>query len=248
VASPGPPLLDEVLDAHGGVERWREAARISARVRSGGFLVRTRMPGNRFADYELTVDVAGRRAVMDPFPSDGERGVFDRGEARIEGEDGEVVESRTDPRAAFTGASGLRRNLRWDALDATYFAGYAMWNYLTTPFLLTLDGVEVREREPWSEGDGTWRRLAATFPANLDTHSANQTFYFDSRGLLRRHDYVARVVGGWARGAHYCADHTESGGLAFPTRRWVRPIGPRNRSLPFPTMVWLRISEIEVET
>ena len=65
--------------------------------------------------------------------------------------------------------------------------------------------------------------------------------------MLRRLDYVAEVIGGWAHGAHQCADHAEAGGLTFPTRRWVRPIGPGNRAMPFPTMVSLRLSEIEVE-
>ena len=123
-----------------------------------------------------------------------------------------------------------------------------MWNYITTPYLLTREGMEVREGEPWEQDGETWRRLEATFPAGLDTHSTRQTFYFDSRGLLRRHDYVAEVVGGWAHAAHHCADHTESGGLVFPTRRWVRPIGPGNRSLPFPTLVRLDLREISVET
>jgi hypothetical protein len=240
-------LLDEVLEAHGGVERWRAAQQIRARVRSGGFLVRTRMPGTRFADYELTVGVEPRRAVLDPFPEPGRRAVFDAGAARIETAGGEVVESRDNPRPEFFGRSGLRRNLRWDALDATYFAGYAMWNYMTTPYLLTREGVEAIEGEPWIQNGKTWRRLEASFPPAIDTHSPRQSFYFDEQGLLRRHDYVAQVVGGWAHGAHYCADHVESGGLTFPTRRWVRPIGPGNRSLLVPTMVWLRISEIEVQ-
>ena len=63
--------------------------------------------------------------------------------------------------------------------------------------------------------------------------------------MLRRHDYVPRW---WAAGPtpRTCADHVESGGLMFPTRRWVRPVGPRNRELGFPTMVSLRLSEIEV--
>ena len=243
----GSALLDQVLNAHGGIERWREAGTIRARVRSGGLLIRTRVPGNRFADFELTVDIAGRRAVLDPFPRDDQKGVFDRGEARIESDGGEVIASRANPRAAFSGIAGVRRSLRWDALDATYFAGYAMWNYLTTPYLLTLGGVGVREGEPWIRDGETWRRLEVKFPDDLDTHSPYQTFYFDSGGLLRRHDYVARVVGRWAHGAHYCADHTESGGLTFPTRRWVRPIGPGNRSLPFPTMVWIELSGIEVQ-
>ena len=83
--------------------------------------------------------------------------------------------------------------------------------------------------------------------AGIDTHSERQTFYYDAELRLRRHDYVAEVVGGWAHAAHMCADHVEAGGLLFPTRRWVRPIGPRNRRCPFPTLVSLQLSEIEVQ-
>ena len=87
----------------------------------------------------------------------------------------------------------------------------------------------MREVEPWREDAGgeTWRRLEAHFPASLDTHSPRQIFYYDADLRLRRHDYTAEVVGGWARAAHMCADHVEAGGLVFPTRRWVRPIGPQ---------------------
>ena len=46
-----------MLEAHGGLERWRAARHDSGRVRSGGLLIRTRVPGNRFADYRLTVEV-----------------------------------------------------------------------------------------------------------------------------------------------------------------------------------------------
>jgi hypothetical protein len=240
-------LLDEVLKAHGGLERWRAARTISGRVRSGGLLIRTRVPGNRFADYRATVDVHRPCTVMDPFPENGQRGVFEGGAARIETDAGDVVASRDDPRPAFFGRAGLRRNLRWDALDSAYFAGYALWNYLTTPLLLCRDGVEVSEGDAWEEEGERWRRLEAAFPAGLDTHSDRQSFYFDAQGRLRRHDYVAEVVGGWARAAHYCAEHVRAGGLVFPTRRWVRPIRPGNRSLPFPTLVWLELSELHVD-
>lgn len=241
-------LLDEVLEAHGGLERWRGARRIHARVRSGGLLVRTRMPGLRFADYRLTVTLDEPRAVMDPFPRQRERGVFDGGAVRIETSDGEVVSTRADPRPEFFGRSGLRRNVRWDPLDGSYFAGYAMWNYLATPLLLTRHGVELSEGGTWREGDETWRRLDAVFDGSFDTHSPRQTFYFDTHGLLRRHDYVAEVVGGWARAAHLCADHAQAGGLVFPTRRWVRPRGPGGRPMPAPTLVSLEISDLRVES
>jgi hypothetical protein len=241
-------LLAEVLEAHGGLERWRSARAIDARIHSGGLLSATRMPGNRLSSYRLRVGVAEPYAACEPFPRDGQRAVFDRGGVRIETDAGGVAASRGDPRPAFFGLAGLRRNLRWDALDATYFAGYAMWNYLATPLLLTRDGVRVAEGDRWREGGQEWRRLEVDFPPDLDTHSAHQTFYVDSSGLIRRHDYTAEVVGRWAKAAHLLADHREFDGLTFPTRRRVRPRGPGNRALSGPTLVWIDLDEIRVET
>lgn len=178
-----------------------------------------------------------------------DRASFDAGTVRRIGANGATVEERADPRSLFFGRSGLRRNLRWDALDTAYFAGYAMWNYLATPLLLTREGVEVREGEPWSAPGGErWRRLDATFPEPLHTHSRQQTFWFGPDGLLRRHDYTAEVVGGWAKAGHLVSDHREFDGLVFPTRRRVKPRGPANRTLPGPTLVWLDLDEIEVES
>jgi hypothetical protein len=241
-------LLDEVLEAHGGLQRWSTVRRITARERVGGLLPRTRMPGNRFADVKVMLEVEDARVSFDPFPGAGRVGVFEPGAVRIETADGEVLESRTDPRQSFSGLSGLRRNLRWDALDSVYFGGYANHNYLTTPFLLTFEGVEVREGERWEEQGEIWQRLEATFPAGFDTHSRRQTFYFDALRLLRRQDYVAEPIGRIARAAHYCSEHVRAGGLVFPTRRRVLPIGPGNNPLRFPTMVSLDLSEIEVHT
>ncbi len=241
-------LLDDVLDAHGGLRRWRAAKVIHARVRSGGLLIRTRVPGNRLADYHVAVHVHEARTVLDPFPGSGQRGVFERGAARIETYDGQVISSRANARTAFFGRSGLRKNIRWDPLDSVYFAGYAMWNYLTAPYLLTREGVDVSEGETWQQGGETWRRLNAHFPPEFVTHSPRQTFYFDADGHLRRHDYVAEVIGRWARAAQYCTDPVRAGGLVFPTRRRVYPIGPGNRSLPFPTLVSLWLTDVHVES
>lgn len=217
-----------------------------ARIESGGLLLRTRVPG-RDLTGRIEVDLHEPVSRFSPFPSPGSRGVFDHGEVRIETTDGEVLKARERPRELFFGVAGLRRNLRWDALDLCYFAGYAWWNYVCVPFLLEQPGVAVEEIEPWAAGAGeSWRRLAVTFPPAIHTHSPNQVFYYDADLRLRRHDYRAEIVGRWAHAAHMCADHVEAGGLLFPTRRWVRPIGPRNRALPGPTLVSLRLSEIEL--
>lgn len=192
---------------------------------------------------------AGRPARrLSCFPQQDWQAVFDRGVVRIETSDGELVEARHNPRAAFAGVSGLRRNVRWDALDAAYFAGYAWWNYLSSPILLMRDGVSVTEGDKWSEAGEQWRRLEVNFPPDIHTHSQRQTFYVDDAGLIRRHDYVAYPIGRWARAAHYCDDHRDFAGLVFPTRRRVRPVGPGGRSLPQPILVALDIDEIDVES
>jgi hypothetical protein len=240
-------LLEEIVEAAGGESRWRAATRIRARVRSGGLLPRTRMPGNRLADYTVTVQTDRQRAVLDPFPRQGLRGVLDRGEVRIEAGGGELRERRRRPREQFFGPTGLRRNLRWDALDSTYFAGYAMWNYLVTPLLLLRDDVAVSERADWSGEGQRWRRLDAHFSGDLDTHSAEQSFFYDDAGRQVRHDYTAEVIARRARAAHYCSEHRTCDGLVFPTRRRVLPRKRDLRSRPFPVLVSIDLESVDVE-
>jgi hypothetical protein len=239
-------LLDEVFAAHGGLEQWRAVKAITAHGRFGG-LLRSRFPGNRMADINVRVQLTEQHSVFHGFPQEDQRAVFDRGDVRIETRDGEPIESRRNPRAAFEGLSGLRRNLRWDALDAAYFAGYAWWNYLSTPILLTRDGVTVTEGGTWAEAGEQWRRLEVSFADDIHTHSQRQTFYVDAAGVIRRHDYVAQPIGRWARAAHYCNDHRRFAGLVFATRRRVRPRGPGGRPLPHPILVALDIDEIDIE-
>jgi hypothetical protein len=240
-------LLDEVLAAHGGLDRWRAVTALTAHGRFGG-LLRSRFPGNRMANVNVRVQLAEQHIVFDGFPHEDQRAVFDRGDVRIETFDGELIEARRNARAAFAGRGGIRRNLRWDALDVAYFAGYAWWNYLSTPMLLTRDGVTVVEGATWAEAGEHWRRLEVSFPPNIHTHSRRQTIYVDASGLIRRHDYVAEPVGRWAHAAHYCDEHRQVAGLVFPTRRRVRPRAPGGRSLPKPLLVGLDIDHIEIET
>jgi hypothetical protein len=200
------------------------------------------------ADVVVRVELGYQHAVFENFPDAGRRGVFDRGEVRIETVDGEVLEVRRNPRAAFRGLSGLPRNVRWDALDATYFAGYAWWNYLSSPLLLADERLAMSDRRKvWHERGEEWQRLEVVFPADIHTHCQRQTLYVDAAGLIRRHDYVAEPIGRWARAAHYSDNHREFDGLLFPTRRRVRPRGPGGRSLPGPVLVALDIERIEIE-
>ena len=58
-------------------------------------------------------------------------------------------------------------------------------------------------------------------PPSLHTHCQRQTFYFNGSGVLRRHDYVAEIIGVWARGAHYWQDYQEVDGVLVARRRHV---------------------------
>jgi hypothetical protein len=243
-------LLEEVIEAHGGRKRWSRAKEVHAHVRSGGLLMRSKGQGRCFRDYRLSVDTGEPRAVFEPYPREGSSGVFTANETRLVDAEGGVTEERQNPREAFSGSSGLRRRLRWDSLDALYFAGYAMWNYLTIPFLFVSEAFEregfVQEGEPLETDSGPWRRLDVRFPEDIPTHSRDQCFYFDAQGLLRRHDYTPEVVASFANAAHMVSGHREVDGLVFGTHRQVFPKAPGGRPLPGPTVVWIDLDSISV--
>jgi hypothetical protein len=66
---------------------------------------------------------------------------------------------------------------------------YALWTYLTQPFLYTYPGFAVQEIEPWEEDGEDWRRLKVIFPDTIASYTRAQVSYFGTDGLLRRHDY-----------------------------------------------------------
>jgi hypothetical protein len=239
-------LLNEVLISHGGAERWQSVKSIAAHGGVVGLLPK-RFAGNRLAHATFEVQVGKQHTVLHDFPEAGKRAVFDEGTVRIETSHGEKLDARTDARSAFFGLSGVRRNFHWDPLDVAYFAGYASWNYLTSPLLLTRDGVSVTDGGTCHMRGEIWRRLEVRFPRKLHTHCERQTFYVDAEGLIRRHDFVAQPVGSWARAALYCDQHREFDGLIFPTRRRVFPRGLGRQVLFRPTLLALEFQEIEIE-
>jgi hypothetical protein len=86
--------------------------------------------------------------------------------------------------------------------------------------------------------------LQVTFPADVPTHPRHQIFYFDDDRLLRRIDYTAEVVGGWALAAHLCEEYRTFDGLKAPTRRRVLPLLFGHNPLPGPTLVELEVHQI----
>jgi hypothetical protein len=95
---------------------------------------------------------------------------------------------------------------------------------------------------------GPLQRVQVDFPGELPAHCTRQTFYFDETRRLRRIDYTAEVVGGWARAAHLCAGYENFEGLIAPTRRRVLPRGWGRSLLPGPELVVLEVHELRPVT
>ena len=234
-------LAQQTIDAHGGLERWRHFEHVSAHLRNGGVLWTLKQQQGVLDDVNVRVALRRAWASHSPFVTPALRTSFEPHRVAIETTDGRVVEERLAPRDSFAG-HGL--DTPWDRLQLAYFAGYAMWTYLTTPFLFTMDGVETEELGPWRENGEIWRRLKVTFPSHVATPSSLQTFYFDSDALLRRHDYDADVLGG-TPAAHYVHDYREVSGLLVPTTRRVFGRTVDGTVVPEPSIVTIDLTNVE---
>lgn len=232
-----PAVVSRILDAHGGLGYWQSLAAVEVEMSAWGFLFRAKRIRPQHHAL-VTVDTNDPRVVMKDFPTPGCTTAL-LGTHRVETRDasGKVLRYRDNPRRAFGPG---RRSLYWDDLDFAYFSGYAMWTYLTLPFLLLRRGVTIADCKQSPDGSTI---LTVGFPDYLPTHSPVQTLHFDPAGRLVRHDYTAEVVGSWARAAHLCGDYRRFGGLWMPTRRRVYPRGPSGQPLPLPLLVGIDIHD-----
>lgn len=233
-------LVREMARAHGGVDLWRSLDTVQVRATFGGLAFRSKfvkVPHHGNA----SVRCAGQRVTFESFPESGKRGVFEGNEVRIEKNDGGVVVHRRQPRQAF---SDFRHLLWWDDLDVLYFAGQAIWTYVSVPFVLEDAGYKIRENGVWEANGETWRRLAVRFPDAIHTHCREQVFYVDAKGLIRRHDYTAELFASFAKAAHLGTDHREFGGFVAPTRRRVHMRLASGEYLRRPLLVWIDVHEI----
>ena len=168
VGSP-PDIVEEAIAAHGGADLWESAGEVRLQISSGGLAFASKLQGHAVRDVEARISVGGQHVVLTPYPGPGRRGVLDQdGTVRVETDELEVVEARPNARSAF---GDLRHKLWWDRLDILYFATYAIWTYVSTPFVFTREGYRVIELDPWVENGEPWRRLAVTFPEHVHTHS-----------------------------------------------------------------------------
>jgi hypothetical protein len=237
-------LLARIIDAHGGMDRWDRYEKVEATIVSGGGFFPLKGVVQDPSPRRMTVWLQEERSSVSPYGAPDQRTMFTPDRISIEKLDGTLVAERGAPRDLF---AGHQMSTPWDALHRAYFNGYALWTYLTTPFLLARDGVQVKETEAWREGTETWRVLRAYFPGSIETHSLIQDFFFGEDLMLRRHDYNVNIAGGF-NAAQLTSDYVVADGIRLPTKRRAYTRGPDRRPILEMLMVSIDISNVRFET
>lgn len=111
-------LVDEVVRAHGGLDRWNSAAALRLRLSSGGLAFATKGQGRALRDITATIATAGQAV-------------------RVE---------TAEWSYRFDGETARLRGLRWSSADVAAFAASALWTYMALPFMLAHLDVEERGR------------------------------------------------------------------------------------------------------
>src|SRR4051794_11558450 len=153
-------LLAGVLDAHGGLDNWRQTTSLTAELTLGGpFWAGRGWP----VEFGITATLDTQREHIELAYPD-RVATFDVAPERLtlRSATGEAIETRDEPRASFP-PSGPD-TAPWDAIQIAYFQCTANWNYLTAPFVFAGRCVGAHEIASWDEDGETWRRLAVLFP------------------------------------------------------------------------------------
>jgi hypothetical protein len=233
-------LLTRVLEAHGGLDRWRRFTRVEATIVSGGLLFERKGMPQDPTPRRMTVALQREWASIQPFGADDQRTDFTPDRVAIEKLDGTLVAERAHPRDSFDGHT---LTTPWDPLQRAYFNGYALWTYLTSPFLVTLPGFTVREIEPVVENGVTLTGLQMQFPPGLVSHSTLQEFYFGPDLLLARHNYRVDIAGSFSA-IQYISNLVEADGILVPTKRRAYRCGDDGTPIMADVMVSIDLSDV----
>ncbi|MBO0678768.1 hypothetical protein JRC04_14970 [Mycolicibacterium sp. S2-37] len=233
-------LLHDVLDAHGGLARWRTFDHVDAMLVSGGLLYDLKGQQTDSSARHVRVMLGKVATCVQPFGTADQRLNFTVGRTAIEKLDGTVVAAGDDVRASFVGHS---LTTPWTALQRAYFSGYALWGYLNSPFMLSLPQVNLRPLSPVEDEGQVLVGIGAELPAAMPAHSRRQHFYFDSQRLLRRHDYRVDIAGGFAARQHL-TDYTVADGFPVALTRRAYRTGDRGDVVRDEPMVAMNFADV----
>ena len=233
-------LLSIAVQAHGGLDRWNQLSRLQAELSITGGLWHVKGKPDVLKHVTFKAHTQDQHMSVGPFSAQDLRGFFEPGCLSLTDASDQLVAQRDNPRMLFI---GHKADTPWDDLHVAYFSNYALWCYLTAPFLYTYPGFVTEELSPWEDSGEQWRRLKITFPEHFASHCEEQISYFGADGLLRRHDYEVEILGG-SKAAHYVSEYRDFDGIKVPTQRRVYRRGEQGQKIPEPLLVGIDVQSL----
>ncbi|SEG63443.1 hypothetical protein SAMN05421819_3977 [Bryocella elongata] len=229
-------LLDEVVEAHGGLGRWNTLSDLVTEIQMEGHICPPPASSNeippRRAFFSLRqqrivflTDISGDYIMVEPdlvsflARPGGQPKIF-------------PVSERTPWVTCSEGNLDLPRT--------AFVLGFAIRHCVTAPFLYTSPGFTVEEIEPWHEKDETWRVVRIGFPPELEVPSRVQYAYYGADRLLRR----TRYTPGRAEGtgcADYASCYQEINGILLPLTHEIVSCDAAGQELPGEPLARIRL-------
>lgn len=234
-------LLESVVAAHGGLDRWNQLTAITVTASITGALFHVKGKADAVKDVRFEADTKRQLLTMDYVGQD-KQSVFEPSRVVIQRRDGAPIDARDEPERSL---EGHQLETPWDDIHLAYFTGEALWTYLNMPFLYTWPGFTTEEIAAIEVDDETWRRLKVTFPEPIKSHTREQISCFGPDGLLRRHDFTVDILGG-ATGLLYAADNRDVDGIIIPTTRRGYAWQGDYQRIPEPLLVAIDMGEITI--
>src|SRR5580704_9537575 len=141
-------LLQRVIEAHGGRDRWKSISRFRAEASITGAIWSMKGQAGVLDAVVIEGETRDQRLKISPFPQRDRYLTWEPNRETIETTEGVILEERLDPANVFKGTS---RAAPWDPMQAAYFAGEANWNYFVAPFVFERSDFVTEEIEPWHE-------------------------------------------------------------------------------------------------
>lgn len=212
-------VVERVVDAQGGLIRWRAVQQLHIDLSSEGLVFATKGQPCALHDVQATVTVAQQQVQLTGTTPRPWSGTFASPDALADA----VARLRTGSRRWY-----------WRMDDIAAFAATALWAYLALPLLLAEPDVRTEVRPP-SHAHSDWDRIDLDFPHRIATHCRRQTIHVDQDGRIRRHDYTATAFGQWAHAAQLLDGYRSFDGLLVATHRRVHPRLPAGHIAAWPT-------------
>jgi hypothetical protein len=229
-------LLDQVLEAHGGLQQWNNLSDLVTEIQMEGHLCPPAAPSSTIPRSQAFFSLRQQRIII----------VTDDGGERILIEPHLV--SFLGVRSSQLKVFPISETEAWaacaegnlDLLRTAYILGFAIRQYVTVPFLYTEPGFTVEEIDPWQEDGETWRVLKIGFPSDIEAPARVQYAYYGAEGLLRRTRYRLGGAEDTDR-VDYVSSYQEINGIWLPLAHEVLPCHSEGRKLPGKPLARIRL-------